>query len=626
MLPKDVSLDTLWRNHQVAEAWANDKLERESAHGIVKALMSQFGMISERSLLASQLPEDLLLVIFSKPVSFRVVQFGGLQVCFSENSWEDVIPERLRSLESFKDEITIFNVVMDRGPSNVSAFNFLLHEGFALAVGFGLCHDLWNSIKTGAKMPLPAERSVAGESPPKAVTLWSSIVKFSSICNLNHGPFRSGVWGKGKQQFLVRLEGTKTSADVEFRAAAVLQAELNNEREPVSEDDFEQWWGRVCRLRSAHESGPVLKFARWDAVADCWAFHKDEIYLNKVVLQEMAQKPDTMLEELASNQTSMHDAEMATNMTTGDGGLENCAHGYITPELCEHVEMFVCVMAPLSRYHSFRIAEVKTHTQALAENQRLAGDHVWLNILGDVVDDSMYCSHHLRRMGCSAVVPEDMRAHNVRCVAQFSLHVISEVALRLYEPNECLPFSAIRLLHNNVAEVAKPFKADVLRFWSALLRLERFALKGCQPASRVLATLPQRRYQLIRLLCAFLELEEQPARPDDDFLGPISLHIVTSIVTRWADEKAVEDINGFVRDLGRVRRNKTVPMTAVHDRVIRRGVLSSRGIEGPRVEVAEIASVQGIKKIATERNDKMHATTVSDAQWQARLDRCLLPP
>lgn len=46
---------------------------------------------------------------------------------------------------------------------------------------WGPFHDQWNSIK---------------------MAIWRAVVRFSSVANINHGPFRSGCWGKGKQTAL----------------------------------------------------------------------------------------------------------------------------------------------------------------------------------------------------------------------------------------------------------------------------------------------------------------------------------------------------------------------------------------------------------------------------------------
>ena len=80
-------------------------------------------------------------------------------------------------------------------------------------------------------------------------------------------------------------------------------------------------------------------------------------------------------------------------------------------------------------------------------------------------------------MGWSDGVSPAERAHNANCVKHLALHVISEVAMRLYEPNEALPFSAIRLFHPDVGVSVEPGKAEILSFWRGLLCLERSAAK-----------------------------------------------------------------------------------------------------------------------------------------------------
>ena len=97
------------------------------------------------------------------------------------------------------------------------------------------------------------------------------------------------------------------------------------------------------------------------------------------------------------------------------------------------------------------------------------------------------------------------------------------------------------------------------------------------------------------------------------------------ICSRFADEKIVEDMNGFIRDMARARRNKTVPMSTVHDRTIRSGVLSSRGFKGPEIALAEIASVKNIKKVTTESNEKLYMPSIPEDMQDSDIDRILLP-
>ena len=63
-------------------------------------------------------------------------------------------------------------------------------------VHWGVFHDGWNAVKKAAK-------DVAGE------VIWKQVVRFSSISNLNFGPFRSGTWGSEKQDCLTNIVETR---------------------------------------------------------------------------------------------------------------------------------------------------------------------------------------------------------------------------------------------------------------------------------------------------------------------------------------------------------------------------------------------------------------------------------
>lgn len=134
-------------------------------------------------------------------------------------------------------------------------------------------HDLWNSIKTAAKT------SCLGR-------WWKRILQFASVANINHGPFRSGAWGKTKQTTHQQWHDNVTVEDEAFRDVARRQAALLG-RPITDEREYDEWLVYAGRIRSCMECGPVCKFARWMSVEQVWDYYRPEIYVTRIILQEM---------------------------------------------------------------------------------------------------------------------------------------------------------------------------------------------------------------------------------------------------------------------------------------------------------------------------------------------------
>ena len=214
-------------------------------------------------------------------------------------------------------------------------------------------------------------------------------------------------------------------------------------------------------------------------------------------------------------------------------------------------------------------------------------------LLGDVLHDGLLWGPSLRTMGCTATTPPDERYINIQVVFQYTFTVASEIAVRFFPHLEGMPHSAIRFLQSNKDSVRDAIDEHFWQ-WKVLLLLEEHAARGNPAALRLAADLPQRHQTLVRMIYTYLEHEEALRKPGAKALpvGQITHHLATAVALKFPDEKIIEDCNGFIRDLSRVRRNKRVPMTVVHNKLLQCGVISSRGMDGPSVELSEIAKHQ----------------------------------
>ena len=165
-------------------------------------------------------------------------------------------------------------------------------------MSWGVLHDTWSSIKNAAK------NCLAGK-------WWKTIVKFASIANLNHGPFRSGAWGRATQEAHAHYCSSLSVSDDAFRAAARRQAALDG-LPCDTDDDWAYWLQRTACLPSCVEAGPALKLARWMSIQQCWTYYRREIWLLREVL--LCMQPEEGAREIERDATSMLVVELVMGM------------------------------------------------------------------------------------------------------------------------------------------------------------------------------------------------------------------------------------------------------------------------------------------------------------------------
>ena len=207
----------------------------------------------------------------------------------------------------------------------------------------------WNSIKQSAK----------GYQNGK---FWRSVIRFSSIANLNHGPYRSSAWGKMKQESHADFMAKHTMASEEFRRAARMTAWLLGQ-DIDDAGDWAPFWQRLSTLPSCHESGPALKFARWMSIQEVWKYYREELFFLKEIVLNMSKDGDR-LQQVDS--TQLLDPDLAYHMTSDpEGGLLARVPVYICPELVDSMDIFAGVTSILGNIFSDRTHSIKTPEQGV---------------------------------------------------------------------------------------------------------------------------------------------------------------------------------------------------------------------------------------------------------------------
>ena len=107
-----------------------------------------------------------------------------------DGSKKPVLPDVIRTVEALKGNCLIIANLADRCPSNNTMLACLRDLGYLIACQSGLLHDLQNACMNTSKKTNPS-------SPLSTGSVWSSIIRFAAIVNLNSGPFK---WRVGKKQ------------------------------------------------------------------------------------------------------------------------------------------------------------------------------------------------------------------------------------------------------------------------------------------------------------------------------------------------------------------------------------------------------------------------------------------
>ena len=356
MIPKTIEMDDVFRDTAVADAFVQDKLMREGAHCLLKTFYAQVAEIVQGGLSACVPPENFEL----GENRLKRVWDPDKRRMF----WEDadgntsvIIPDNMLTVEGFAKKLKLFTNTLDRCPTNSCMLNFcVFDQGMCLTANWGRFHDIWNSVKNAGKKKII-------DSTGAVVCIWTSVIRFSSIANINHGPFRSGCWGRGKQATVRKIEGSMNGRSAVVREAIIEQCRLLGIPVPTTDEGFEEFFQTQLLLAaSAHSAGSILKFARWKSVVDNWEEHRPQIWYEKVILSEMGNGDTSeMIDDFAAKSTSMHDTEIAEKMTKSKTGLLARAPSYITRDLCLHLDIFCSVTRPLSNLHGYCAAEVRAH-------------------------------------------------------------------------------------------------------------------------------------------------------------------------------------------------------------------------------------------------------------------------
>ena len=172
---KLVPISVIMRDRELSDLWVADRLERQASHQLLQALVTAIEDQFPKPLTRGVLPAEVNLQPVDITSSIRMGE-GGFLVREDVGTGDTtrVFPPSFNVRSLF-----ITNHTADRSSLCVAIFGYLAHSGVLLAFHAGIFHDIWNAVRQAGKH--------VGQ-------FWKKVVRFASIANLNHGPFRSGQW------------------------------------------------------------------------------------------------------------------------------------------------------------------------------------------------------------------------------------------------------------------------------------------------------------------------------------------------------------------------------------------------------------------------------------------------
>jgi len=462
-------------------------------------------------------------------------------------------------------DLLLGNHTLDRGSVGASGANFMESHGYLNTFHPGRFHDDWNSIKNSAK-----------KSTSSGIW-WARIVEFASLCNMNHGPYRSSAWRRLKEMLLGKYLETHDVNSPDFRVTAEETAKIDG-KIISAPSEYVHYWRFMELLPSCHEAGPILKFARWMCISDCWQYYRREMWMLKAVLNENTTEIADAAVDYES--TAMLDAQVARTMTTSKKGLLARAPTYVTWKLIDTMDLFCLITQPSRAEYTFRTTQVKTLKAGTSYGIKLASGY-WQEEFRSTVEAATANLVKLEQYHCFDD-SERGRTNSSQATA-FTLELLTQKACRIMPSTLEYPYVSVGCLAAS-AQRARTSRVQIINDGIVVVAADHDILHGKHPALQyVVDDISWWDHDTVRLLFSIAEHER---RSDT---APQTTHVCRAFTSRLLDEKPPEDVHQHIRDKQRQRRHRNITFARIFDTQVHSGVLEARGVKHPVVDRKELA-------------------------------------
>ena len=438
--------------------WVRGKLERQSAHELVKCVAS---------ILEDVLSLPLSTWLLPSWAKIRPLMPGEVRVQLPSGEWAVSHPEKPPFVQfplfALRHHWATLTATVDRSSINSSAIYFLRHLGYVISPHWDFCHGQTGAIKEAAK--------ATGSTflvPGKPQWMHNTMVEWLIPANLNRGPFGSGAWYMVKQEFLQQWLDSHSVHSVEFQ---LIVHELGRSMELPTATLCEQQYvyDRMGAMASFNERGVQCKLSRWYSINDSWKWLEPEVVGLRTVLR-WATNSDAGegSSELVLGTAYSH-AELIQDTKRKTGSWALAPH-CLRNENLDNMRLYAITTSACWSEWGFRVEHITTPVGSKLYYIELAGG-AWQREVVDVVRRSFATPANLRYMR----IAEDATGLLLRKLVELALLLVRNRIAAMMAYSDSYPERSVRGLHADVT-VRDAWLRSCNADWSILQRSEALAL------------------------------------------------------------------------------------------------------------------------------------------------------
>ena len=603
VIPKHLSLSFIADHADVADAFAEDRLEREASYLNLVCVLEQMCDATMSK------PEDWILPDI---ITLRAPNVDELRLP-REGTCEHI-------LFNTKDATAVIEIsqayldygfpvathMTDRSSINCSLLHWAVANRMTWVPYFGEFHSLWNALKAVARKCGRFSGNTTG-------WMWKSLLEMLVVINQNAGPYRSGAWFTAKKEGCQRwFEQFGANSDEFFEIAHEFAKAQGVTLD--SHEDYEELWKKMATLKSCCEKGPHLKLMRWMSINECWEYHKGEIWGLKAVLKMLADEVlggSLGIDVHAGTTLGPLDDSVHQAVTSNTGTMIK-AHSYINTRNVFAMEVFGALTAVQREHYSHRASQVKTVEEGLSVDWKFIRGE-WKHELVDTIQHLMKEHVTITRLGLNDIDPGS-RSRRFSSF-EFTMRLVKErydTQLALHNGYPC----RFVLCTGSDPDIFEHERRDVQKDWKIITAYEHFARANAD-IGVVLGDIFWLQWPLVRLAFGINEMELASGADRGSFK-----RLATSMVAKFPDEKGAEDIHQFVRDEARRRRFAGLSKARIYETQLRANVPLKRGMTSSTLDDKKIVEhVVSGKRYKVAKG--LFTVKQSAAPAQFRKCRCL---
>ena len=458
----------------------------------------------------------------------------------------------------------------DQGPCNMPPLNFLQYSDtphMVLAI-FDIYHRCWNDVK--------------GACRKSSFGAWRNILEYTTIMNLNYGPFGSGAFFYKKQAQLQEMLQTQSiDSDVWSRYEHLICAERKI-RVPTEPSERMQLFKSLAVLPNVVQKGPLTKLMRWFSWFESCAFYEGDFYALRLVLQNQSQcdseggEPEPM--ESDQKPGAKKDPREELQQLKKRKGSFKLAASLITEGSLLKKDVINSVCRATWKWHAKMQRDYKSPHDVAHMKVSCAADGFWKEELSEIVLCSLWRHDTMQHLLNSRGFDNAQTDEALTWQTELFTHLLEARTQSLCSFNCLPPHRYCHALSIN-PDVALQARQEAIRDFQALLAAEQAAALRVEVMPLDLRFWA--RNPVARLIFMAHEMDEQ-----FNTFHAFNLHYASTVSI--GDSRIIENIHQHGRDLLRGSKTETgYGDTAIMANILKSGCLNERKVKTVMANNAE---------------------------------------